>query len=144
MLAVAVEHHDGRTPEFPGPGKPSHHRLRLATILLKPDHLGAGEPGDLGGPVGRAVVDDDDPVGVLPGLEDDRADHQPLVVGRDNGGEPGLGGGGSMDALRAGEGLGVGGRVHGMPGCFGLVKSPGERSDAPGEVGGDPGGVDVV
>ena len=37
-----------------------------------------------------------------------------------------------MDALRAGEGLGVGGRVHGMPGCFGLVKSPGEGSDAPG------------
>jgi len=51
VLAVTVEHHDDLIAEGAGPGKPGHHRLRLAAVLRHLDDVGAGEPGGLRGPV---------------------------------------------------------------------------------------------
>jgi len=71
----------------------------------------------------------DNPVSILPCLEDDGADDQPLVVGQDGGGQPRLRGEGGTDALRAGEALRGGWLHHGYAGMLGRRKSP-ERERA--------------
>ena len=58
-----------------------------AEVVRQAEHGCAGRAGELGGAVGRAVVDDDDlEVGVeVPDLGDDLRDGARLVVGRDDG-----------------------------------------------------------
>jgi hypothetical protein len=85
MLTVTIQQSHRISAQFLRFLETRIQRSALALVALVADHEGAGRLGDLGGGVGRAVVDDDHGVSVGPGPQDHAADEPFLVVRRDDG-----------------------------------------------------------
>jgi hypothetical protein len=85
VLPVGVEGDDGAGGDPAGVVKGGVEGGAFAAVARVADDVGTGGLGDLGGGVARAVVDDDDEVGITAGLEDDAADEALFVEGGDDG-----------------------------------------------------------